>query len=132
MLFDNVERPAIEKLVRQFYATVLQDDVVGPFFIRKLGNDLKNEKWYEHLHTLDEFWLLMMTGESNYKGHPFPVHAFLGPLEPETFERWLELFHRSVHELFVPELAAKFYDKADTLAKQFIENLGLDEDDEDW
>jgi len=48
------------------------------------------------------------------------------------FERWLELFKVTVNDLFVPDIADKFYSKADRLAEQFIDNLGIDdEDDED-
>jgi truncated hemoglobin YjbI len=50
----------------------------------------------------------------------------------EPFERWLKLFKEATDKYFVPELAEKFYKKADILAEQFIENLGIDDDDEDW
>ena len=131
MAYDTVDRGKIEELVREFYSIVLKDDIVGPFFIRALGNDLKNDKWYEHLNTLVNFWMLMMEGEKNYWGDPFPPHAFLGPLSPETFDRWLKLFHEVVYRLFLPDIASKFYTKADKLAKQFIENLTDDEDEDD-
>jgi len=130
MPYDKVDRPAIEKMVREFYAVIIKDDLVGPYFIRFLGNDLKNDKWYEHLHVLDEFWTLMMTGESNYKGHPFPPHVFIGPLDVETFERWLKIFHEVVYGLFVTEIADEIYKKAQLAAEQFIENLGLDDEDD--
>jgi len=130
MLYDNVDRVSVEKMVRTFYPLVLKDELLGPFFIRAFGNDIKNDKWYEHLRTLDNFWLLMMTGERNgYWGDPFPPHAFLGDLSRETFERWLEIFHGVVSSLFIPEIATKFHDKASVLAEQFMENLH-DEDDE--
>jgi hemoglobin len=131
MLYDSVDRGKIEKMVREFYALVLKDEMVGPYFIKALGDDLKNGKWYEHLHTLDRFWLLMMTGERGYWGDPFPPHAFIGPLYPETFERWLKLFHEVVYRLFVPEIADRFYKKAEILAEQFMENLDIDGEDED-
>ena len=131
MLFETVDRPAVEKLVREFYTIVIKDDLIGPFFIRALGSDFKNDKWYEHFNTLYNFWMMLMTGEKNYWGDPFPPHAFIGPLSPEMFDRWLELFHGVVYELFIPELADKFYKKAQTLAEQFIENLGLNDDEDE-
>ena len=60
MLVENIDRSSIEKLVRAFYANVLQDEVLAPFFINALGHDMKNDKWYEHLITLDNFWLGLM------------------------------------------------------------------------
>jgi len=131
MLYDAVDRGKIEELVRKFYATVLEDDMLAPIFIKALGDDLKNGKWHEHLNTLYNFWMLMMTGLSPYGGHPYPPHAFLGPLSREHFERWLELFKETLNELFIPEIADKFYKKADVLAEQFMDNLGINDEDED-
>jgi hemoglobin len=91
---------------------------------------LSNGKWHEHLNTLYKFWDLMMTGKRGYGGDPFPPHAFIGPLNRETFERWLQLFQKTVNELFVPEIANKFFTKANKLAEQFIENLGIDDEDD--
>ena len=131
MLYDTVDRGNVEKMVRQFYAIVLKDDILSPYFINALGSDLDNGKWYEHLHTLDSFWVLMMTGKKGYGGHPFPPHAFIGPMYPETFARWLKLFKGVVDSLFIPELAEKFYKKADILAEQFMENLDINDEDDD-
>ena len=134
MPFDSVDRAAVEKMVKEFYADVLKDKTLGRFFVKALGNDLKGGKWHEHHNTLYNFWMQTMTGISPYQGHPFPPHAFLGPLSRENFERWLELFHKTVYRLFIPEIADEFYRKANILAEQFMDNLGIndDDDDEDW
>lgn len=131
MPYDTLDRGKIEDLVHEFYTAVLKDELLSPFFIRALGADLKNGKWHEHLNTLVNFWMLMMAGEKNYWGDPFPPHAFLGPLTRESFERWLLLFRETLDNLFVPELADKFYKKADILAEQFIDNLDIDNDEDD-
>lgn len=131
MLHDSVDRGKVEQLVREFYAVVLKDELLSPFFIRALGNDLKNGKWHEHLNTLANFWMLMMEGEKNYWGDPFPPHAFLGPLSPETFERWLKLFNQTTSQLFIPEISDRFYSKAEKLSIQFQDYLSDEDDDED-
>lgn len=131
MHYDTVDRGKIENMVRAFYAVVLKDDILAPFFVKALGDDLNNGKWYEHLHTLDNFWLLMMTGERGYMGDPFPPHVFIGPLYPQTFERWLKLFHETVNRLFIPDIADKFYKKAHVIALQFMENLGTNEENDE-
>ncbi len=130
MPYSTIDREKIQEMVRDFYAIVLKDDVLSPFFTKALGDDVKNGKWPEHFHTLDDFWVLMMMGESGYNGDPFPPHAFLGPLSREIFEHWLELFHEVVYRLFVPEIADRFYKKATILAEQFIENLGIEDEDD--
>ena len=130
MLYDTVDRGKIEEMVRQFYGTVLKDDMLAPIFIKSLGDDLNNGKWHEHLNTLYKFWDLMMTGRRGYGGDPFPPHAFIGPLHRVTFERWLKLFKETVNQLFNPEIANKFYVKANRLAEQFMNNLGTDDEDD--
>ncbi|MDA7818049.1 group III truncated hemoglobin [Sulfurimonas sp.] len=132
MPYETVDRAEIEHMVHEFYSIVLKDDILSPFFIKALGDDLKGGKWHEHLNTLYNFWMLMMVGKRVYNGDPFPPHAFLGPLGPETFERWLELFHEVVFRLFTEEIAQRFYKKAEILAEQFQYNLSDDDDDDDW
>ncbi len=135
MKTDVVDLESIEIMVRAFYARLIKDDLVGPFFIKALGDDLGNAKWREHYGTLDSFWLLMMTGEKGYMGDPYMVHAFIGKLTVEVFDRWLEIFHEQVHSQFTPEIADKFYSKGKTIAVRFMEGLEIgefatDEDDE--
>ena len=131
MLYDTVDRSKINNMVHEFYSTVLKDDILSPYFTKALGDNLDNGKWHEHLHTLDSFWLLVMTGKKGYMGDPFPPHAFLGQMYPETFQRWLKLFKEIVENMFVAEIAEKFYKKADILAEQFMDNLDINDEDED-
>lgn len=131
MLANEIDRGTIEKMVRAFYARIIKDDIVGPYFIKALGDDLKNDKWYEHFRTLDSFWLMMMTGEKGYMGDPFLPHVFIGELHEETFARWLELFDEVLNQYFEPEIAAKFYKKGEILSKMFMENLEIGEEFED-
>ena len=67
MPYDTVDRGKIEVLVREFYTTVLKDDLLSPIFVKSLVNDFNNGKWYEPLNTLYNFWMQMMTGESPYQ-----------------------------------------------------------------
>lgn len=130
MLVTEIDRASIEKLVRTFYAKILKDDLLSPFFIRALGDDLKNDKWYEHLKTLDNFWLGLMIGEGRYMGDPLLPHFFLGELSPELFDRWIALFRQTAEEIYEHNTALKFYGKAKGLAKRFMTDLeiGYEED----
>ena len=130
MPYKEVNRENIKIMVREFYGIILKDDMLAPFFINALGDDLSVGKWPEHFHTLDAFWILMMTGERGYGGNPFPPHAFLGSLSRENFEQWLRLFKEVVYRLYISEIADKFYKKADILAENFMLNLDVDEEEE--
>ena len=109
---------------------LIKDDIVGAFFIKALGDDLNNDKWQEHYKTLDNFWLMLMTGEKGYKADPFLPHVSIGQLYEETFERWLELFNKHVHQHYIPEIAKKFNKKAEILAKKFMQGLEIGEGNE--
>jgi len=130
MLYENIDRGSIEKLVRLFYEDILKDDLLSPFFIRILGADIKNDKWYEHLNTLTNFWYALMTGEGRYMGDPLMPHMFLGGLDEKHFERWLMLFREILDELFTPTIAIKIYGRAKALSTRFISDLELDDDDD--
>lgn len=131
-LHEHVDRENIHAMVHSFYSIVLKDDLLGPIFTRVLGTNMNEGKWHEHLHRLDEFWLLLMGEPSSYKGDPTPAHAFIGTLTPESFDRWLELFKRVTSEHFEPKLAEKLYEKASIVATQLRENLGVDDDDDEF
>ncbi len=129
MLIDTIDRGSIEKLVRAFYAKILEDELLRPFFVRTLGDDLSNDKWYEHLHTLDNFWLSLLTGEGRYMGDPLMPHMFLGGLEQRHFEQWLKLFRETLDTRFTPEVAIKIHGRAKALSTRFISDLELDDED---
>lgn len=129
MPYDTVTRESIAEMVHAFYATLLQDETVAPYFTRALGEDLNGGKWHEHLQTLNNFWVLMMMGKKGYMGDPFPPHAFIGELYTETFDRWLEVFKATLKEFYVEEIANKFYKKAEIIGQQFIENLDIESED---
>ena len=95
-----------------------------------MGNDLKNDKWYEHLHTLDNFWLSLLTGEGRYMGDPLMPHMFLGGLDESHFEAWLQLFRETLDALYTPTIAIKIYGRAKALSTRFISDLELDDEDE--
>lgn len=132
MPYEKLNQENIHEMVREFYTVILKDDMLGPFFTKALGDDLDKGKWPEHFQTLYDFWILMMLGTPGYNGDPFPPHAFLGQLTNENFEHWLELFKEVTSKMFVPEIADKFYKKASILATQFIDNLGINDEDDDW
>ena len=114
MLNETVGRADVEKMVREFYETL----------IKALGSDLKNDKWYEHLRTLEKFWLMMMNGEAGYTGDPFGPHVFIG-VYPEAFDRWLEVFKEHINKHYIPEISDKFYKKSEILADQFMQRLEI-------
>ena len=121
----EITKENLRKMVVLFYTKILKDDVVGPFFIERLGDDLTSEKWVAHLDLLTNFWAGMTLGEFDYRGNPFAPHATMQGLEKETFSRWLELFFDTVDTIYDEKVANQFKQRGVTIAGNFMRNLGL-------
>jgi truncated hemoglobin YjbI len=126
VLASEVNRENLSKMVRRFYKMIMEDQVVNPYFIMALGKDLENEAWQKHYEILEDFWLMLMTGERVYTRDAFTPHTEMAELYDETFERWLELFDEVLHLYYEPQLAKKFYKRAEVLARKFMQWLDID------
>lgn len=125
MQSSELNKENINKLVVTFYTRVLKDENISSFFIEKLGEDLKSEKWKKHIEILTDFWSTLVMGTSDYRGFPFPPHAQMQGLKKESFEAWITLFFDSVDKVFTEEIAFKFKEKSTIIAGNFMRNLGI-------
>lgn len=105
----GITEPMIERLVHGFYDKVRADAVLGPVF------DARIKDWDPHLKQMCAFWssVALMTGR--YHGTPMVKHAPL-PVEAAHFDRWLELFEQTAHEVCPPEAEAHFVERARRIA----------------
>jgi len=122
---NEITKNTIETMVLNFYRRVLQDDIVGPFFVAKLGEDLENEYWKPHLELLINFWASIALGDTSYRGNPFAPHLYLGELNREIFEQWLTLFFATLDEVYEPQVAELFKERSTIIAGNFMRNLGI-------
>ena len=125
MLANEITRESIEKMVISFYIKVLQDETVGPFFIAKLGDDMKNDHWEQHLELLINFWSSMTLGDASYRGNPFAPHTQLGELTREAFEQWLVLFFKTIDEVYESHAGNEFKERSMAIAGNFMRNLSI-------
>ena len=125
MLANEITKENIEKMVYLFYIKVLKDDIVGPFFIAKLGDDMKSDYWKPHLELLTNFWASMVLGDGSYTGNPFMPHTQLGELSREVFEQWLELFFKTIDQVYAPHVGDPFKERSMAIAGNFMRNLGI-------
>src|SRR5690606_11876971 len=89
----------IKRMVDEFYATVQNDNLIGPIF-----NAVIQNRWPEHLEKMYTFWQTILLETHTYQGRPFPPHAQL-PIEKEHFDRWLQLFEAILNKLFLGPVA---------------------------
>ena len=107
----GVDRASIGKLVREFYAKVRSDGRLGPIFAREITGD-----WEPHLEKMTDFWCSVILKSGDYHGRPVLAHLKLKDVTEADFEIWLTLFAKTTAELFDPELAAVFVDRAERIA----------------
>ncbi len=122
---NEITKENIKTLVMSFYTKVLKDDIVGPFFIAKLGEDMKNEHWEPHLELLVNFWASIALGDGSYRGNPFAPHMYLGELSREVFQQWLKLFFATLDDVYEPHKADFFKERSSIIAGNFMRNLGI-------
>ena len=108
--FDSITEPAIGALVSGFYGKARRDPMIGPLF------EAAVEDWDEHLSKLCDFWSSVMLTTGLYKGNPMAAHL-KHPIEPEFFDRWLDLWDETTQEIFPPAEAAQFSLKAERIAE---------------
>ncbi len=125
MKSNELTKENINKLVINFYTLVLKNEKLGPFFVQKLGEDMKSDIWQTHITLLTNFWFTMLTGRGDYNGRPFPPHTEIMGLDRKAFETWLELFFLSVDKIFEEHIANKFKERSSIIASNFMRNLGL-------
>ena len=123
MQAEEITRENIRTLVRSFYAKIVKDETVGPFFIAKLGEDMSSAHWQSHLETIVNFWSSLAFGKPKYDGNLFLPHTRLGRLRRKTFEQWLALFAETLDEVYVEAIAEKFKERSRLIANNFMHNL---------
>jgi len=102
---------AIERLVRRFYAKGDRDDLLGPLFLAI--PDIET-----HLGIIIDFWSRQILGTERYQGRPFPPHWKLA-IEPEHFDRWMDLFSQTAREELPADLADMAITKAGHMSTAF-------------
>ncbi|BDD10309.1 hypothetical protein FUAX_27410 [Fulvitalea axinellae] len=95
---DIKGRADVEWLVDDFYEKVRKDPLLGPIF-----DDVMKVDWSKHLPIMYDFWETNIFGVAKYKGRPIEAHAKVhdrAPMEQALFDRWLELFDKTIDENF--------------------------------
>ena len=107
-----ITEESIAALIDRFYTAIRRDPVLGPVF----ENAIAEDAWPKHLATMRNFWSSVMLTSGRYSGNPVSVHRAVQGLERPMFARWLALFEATAADLFAPDQAALFADKANRIA----------------
>lgn len=125
MLSNEITKENLNILVVTFYTRVLKNEKIAPFFIEKLGDDMKSDIWQKHITLLTNFWYTISHGRGDYNGSPFAPHMQISGLDKESFETWIRLFFSSVDKIYEEDIANKFKERSSIIAGNFMRNLGI-------
>ena len=115
---DIETREDLELLLTEFYKIAPNDAEIGHHFD---GVDL-----VAHLPVIVDFWEKVLFGKAVYFGNPLHVHQVLqakSPLTLEHFQRWVEIFSRTVDALFAGKTADDAKLRAKMIAHSLNQNL---------
>ena len=107
----------IKQLVDTFYAEIREDELLKDIF-----NKVIQDRWPGHLEKMYRFWQTVLLGEQTYYGSPFIHHSEL-PINRIHFDRWLELFYKTVETLFQGAKAEEAKWRAEKMAQMFQSKL---------
>lgn len=112
----GIDEAMIAGLVDRFYGRVRADPLLGPVFHDRIG------EWGPHLEQMRLFWSSVALMSGAYHGRPMPKHLPL-PVDAHHFDRWLELFEATAHDLCPPVAANHFIERARRIAESL--ELGI-------
>jgi hemoglobin len=116
MARTGLDDAMLARLVHGFYDRVRDDAMLGPVFADRISD------WGPHLEKMVDFWssVALMTGR--YHGAPMPKHITL-PVERAHFDRWLDLFRETAHQVCPPEGAVWVIERAERIASSIHMNV---------
>ncbi|MFY1048240.1 group III truncated hemoglobin [Chryseobacterium sp. GP-SGM7] len=116
-------REDIELLVNSFYDQVIKDETIGFFFKDVVNVDFKN-----HLPKMYSFWESILFGQMSYKGNPMAVHFPINEtkaMENRHFEKWLELWKKTIEENFTGQNATMAITKSENIANLMAHKMEM-------
>jgi len=116
MSHDIQKREDVVRLVDNFYAAVLDDTLLAPFFL--------HIDFEHHKPRMVHFWSFVLLDEPGYVTNIFDKHAHMD-LTKAALERWVSLFEFTTRQLFSGENTEQAVLRAKTIAWTFQEKMKL-------
>ena len=90
----------IQRFVVRFYAAVRTDPELSPIFEARIGG-----RWDAHLERMVDFWSSVLLASGRYRGNPLEVHQAIPGLDSRHYDRWLDLFEATLHDVLEEPMA---------------------------
>jgi hemoglobin len=105
----GIDQAMIDRLIRSFYGRARLDPLIGPIFEERVHD------WEAHFDRMGAFWSSVALMSGRYHGQPMTKHMPL-PIDTPHFDRWLEIFAATAHDVCSPPAAAHFLERAHRIA----------------
>lgn len=123
--YNTITKENINEMVISFYSKILKEDnEVAKVFKNKLGDNISDNQWKEHIEILTNFWSMIALQEENYHGNPMMAHFDL-PLNRDMFSSWLVMFFEVIDAKYEEHLGIIFKQRAQNIAQNFMRNLKI-------
>jgi len=111
---DIESRADIMQMLTSFYKTAFEDELIGRFFTEVVPLDLET-----HIPIIADFWESILFGTHGYRKNVMEVHKQihnLSNIRKEHLDRWVEIFTKTVDELFEGDKAILMKQRARSIA----------------
>jgi hemoglobin len=116
---EGIAEELIRAVVDEFYRRARRDDRLGPVF------EIHIREWDGHLARMADFWSAALLRSGRYSGRPVERHREIDGLGAGHFDRWIDLFTETVHDLCSPGEAEAFLVRARRMREGMTKVLGL-------
>ena len=118
---ELTERADIDLLVQSFYTAVRKDEMLGPVFNALIPGD----NWPAHLSRMADFWECNLLFRPTFKGNPMQSHRLVDArysyqTGERHYDRWVDLWCRTVDSLFTGEKAGLAKVRAEKMGRQLL------------
>lgn len=119
----GVDSGYIDHFVETFYASVRDDELLGPIFAERIAD------WPAHLARMKAFWRSVLHNSGEFSGNPMLKHLVIPGLDVTHFSRWLELFYATLREAEEhPEATALVGGRARMIADSLLTAIAMRRD----
>ena len=111
---DIENRGDIQLILNAFYKKAFEDELIGFFFTEVVPLNLES-----HLPVITDFWESILFGNYHYRKNVMEIHRNihqLSSIEKIHLDRWVELFTKTVDELFKGRYANLMKQRAVSIA----------------
>lgn len=118
--FKDITEESLRALMEAFYARAREDDLIGPIFLEKIGTT--KEDWAPHMDRVVGFWCSVLLKTKSYPGGLVMKHNKITGMNRDHFMRWMEIFMKTVPEVFEISASLEITIKAQEMMRSLHQN----------